>query len=66
MADPGPIPDGTNRVGMCTRIRANRRLRRLINDCGAAVADMGCSPGFLLYEAGRREWMNVVLILGSS
>ncbi len=44
-------------------LATNPSLRRLINDCGAAVAHMGCYLGFLLYEAGRREWKNVVLIL---
>jgi hypothetical protein len=42
---------------------ANPSLRRLINDCGAALSHMGCYVGFLLYEAGRKEGQNVLLIL---
>jgi hypothetical protein len=44
-------------------LAANPTLRRLINDCNAAVAHMGYYLGFLLYEVARREGKNVVLIL---
>ncbi len=40
----------------------NPNLRRLSNDCGAALAHLGCYLGLLLYEAARREGKNVVLI----
>jgi hypothetical protein len=42
---------------------ANPNLRRLLNDCGAAVVHMGFYLGFLLYEILRRDWKNTVLIL---
>jgi hypothetical protein len=42
---------------------ANPNLRRLIGDCTAAMYHMGFYLGFLLYEAVRKEWKNVVLIL---
>ncbi len=44
-------------------LQANPSLRRLINDCGAAIYHLGYYLGFLLYEIGRRDWKNVVLIL---
>lgn len=43
--------------------QANPNLRRLYNDCFYATAHMGCYLGFLGFEAFRREWKNVVLIL---
>lgn len=42
---------------------ANPELRRLTNDCGFAVLHMGYYLGFLFFEAVRRDWKNVVLIL---
>jgi hypothetical protein len=42
---------------------ANPSLRRLINDCGAALTHLGAYLGLLLYEILRREGKNVVLIL---
>jgi hypothetical protein len=42
---------------------ANPNLRRLSNDCGAAIQHMGWYLGFLLYEVYRKDWKNVVLIL---
>ena len=44
-------------------LESNPSLRRLMNDCGAAITHLGWYLGFLLYEAGRKEWKNVVLIL---
>jgi hypothetical protein len=44
-------------------LEANPSLRRLVNDCGAAVTHMGVYLGLLLYEVFRREGKNVVLIL---
>ena len=44
-------------------VEANPNLRRLTNDCGAAVLHMGFYLGFLLYEFLRRDWKNVILIL---
>jgi hypothetical protein len=44
-------------------LAANPNLRRLINDCGAALTHLGCYLGLLAYEAIRRERKNVVLIL---
>ncbi len=44
-------------------LRANPNLGRLINDCGLAIAHLGCYLGFLLYEFLRRDWKNVVLIV---
>jgi len=41
---------------------ANPSLRRLTNDCGAALTHLGCYLGLLTYEAARREWKNTVLI----
>ncbi|MEX2288654.1 MAG: hypothetical protein WD648_16280 [Planctomycetaceae bacterium] len=43
-------------------LEANPNLRRLMNDSGAAIAHLGAYLGFLLYEVGRRDWKNVVLI----
>lgn len=42
---------------------ANPNLRRLINDNRAAITHLGIYLGFIVYEAGRRDWRNVVLIL---
>ena len=42
---------------------ANPNLRRLYNDCNAAVTHMGYYLGFLAFELIRREWKNAVLIL---
>ncbi len=44
-------------------LHANPNLRRLINDNRAAVMFLGLYLGFLAYEAGRRDWKNVTLIL---
>jgi hypothetical protein len=44
-------------------LAANPSLRRLVNDCGAAMTHLGAYLGLLLYEAVRREGKNVVLIL---
>ena len=44
-------------------LEANPELRRVINDCGAAVVHLGYYLGFLLFEVVRRDWKNVVLIL---
>lgn len=41
---------------------ANPNLRRLINDCRLAIFHLGLYLGFLLYELGRRDWKNAVLI----
>lgn len=41
---------------------ANPNLKRLINDNGAAIQHLGFYLGFLLFEIGRRDWKNVVLI----
>jgi hypothetical protein len=41
----------------------NPSLRRLTNDCGAALTHLGCYLGLLLYEVARREWKNTVLIV---
>jgi hypothetical protein len=41
---------------------ANPNLKRLINDNGAAIQHLGFYIGFLLFEIGRRDWKNVVLI----
>jgi hypothetical protein len=43
--------------------QANPSLLRLINDCRTALVHLGFYLGFLLYETGRRDWKNVVLIL---
>jgi hypothetical protein len=42
---------------------ASPNLRRLYNDCNAAVTHMGYYLGFLAFELIRREWKNAVLIL---
>jgi hypothetical protein len=44
-------------------VQSNPNLRRLINDNRAAIAHLGLYLGFLLFEAGRRDWKNVRLIL---
>jgi hypothetical protein len=43
-------------------VAANPSLRRLVNDCGAALTHLGGYLGLLLYEAARREGKNTVLI----
>jgi hypothetical protein len=43
-------------------LQANPNLRRLINDNRAAIIHLGCYLGFLAYEAGRRDWKNILLI----
>ena len=43
-------------------VAANPNLRRLTNDCNAALVHLGCYLGLLAYEAARREWKNTVLI----
>jgi MFS family permease len=43
-------------------LQANPNLRRLINDNRAAIMHLGLYLGFLAFEAGRRDWRNVVLI----
>ncbi|MGD9645174.1 MAG: hypothetical protein AB7U73_05635 [Pirellulales bacterium] len=40
----------------------NPNLRRLTNDNRNAIMHLGLYLGFLLYEVGRRDWKNVVLI----
>lgn len=40
----------------------NPSLRRLTNDCGAALTHLGGYLGLLIYEAARREGKNTVLI----
>jgi hypothetical protein len=42
---------------------ANPSLKRVINDCGAALTHLGYYLGFLVFEACRKDWKNVVLIL---
>ena len=42
--------------------RANPNLQRLIGDCRSAIVHLGYFTGFLLYELGRRDWKNAVLI----
>jgi hypothetical protein len=44
-------------------LHANPNLRRLINDNRAAITHLGLYFGFLAYEALRRDWKNVTLIL---
>jgi hypothetical protein len=44
-------------------LHANPNLRRLINDNRAAIAHLGAYLGFLAYEALRRDWKNVILIV---
>lgn len=43
-------------------IVTNPNLRRVTNDCRNAVVHMGIYLGFLAFEAGRRDWKNVILI----
>ena len=43
--------------------QSNPNLRRLTNDNRAAVRHLGFYLGFLLFEVGRRDWKNVMLIL---
>lgn len=43
-------------------LQANPNLRRLINDNRAAITHLGLYLGFLVCEAIRRDWKNVVLI----
>jgi hypothetical protein len=43
--------------------RANPNLQRLIGDCRSAITHLGYFTGFLIYEVGRRDWKNAVLIL---
>jgi hypothetical protein len=45
-----------------TDLHANPNLRRLINDNRAAIIHLGFYLGFLVCEAVRRDWENVVLI----
>ncbi len=42
---------------------SNPNLRRLTNDNRAAIRHLGLYLGFLLFEAGRKDWKNVKLIL---
>jgi hypothetical protein len=44
-------------------LHANPNLRRLINDNRAAIMHLGLYLGFLMYETGRKDWKNVILIL---
>jgi hypothetical protein len=44
-------------------LQANPNLRRLINDNRAAITHLGLYVGFLAYEAVRRDWKNVILIV---
>jgi hypothetical protein len=44
-------------------LQTNPSLRRLINDNRAAITHLGLYLGFLLYEVGRRDLKNVLLIL---
>ncbi len=44
-------------------LQSNPNLRRLINDNRAALTHLGLYLGFLGFEAGRRDWRNVKLIL---
>jgi len=44
-------------------LQSNPNLRRLTNDNRSAIRHMGFYLGFLLFEAGRRDWKNVKLIL---
>jgi hypothetical protein len=43
--------------------QSNPNLRRLTNDNRAAIRHLGFYLGFLLFELGRRDWKNVLLIL---
>src|ERR1044071_1206740 len=43
--------------------QANPNLRRLTGDNRAAIRHLGFYLGFLLFEAGRKDWKNVKLIL---
>jgi hypothetical protein len=40
----------------------NPNLKRLIGDCDSALTHLGYYLGFLLYEVGRKDWKNVLLI----
>ena len=44
-------------------VEQNPNLRRLVNDCRSAMLHMGLYLGLLVYEVGRRDWKNVVLIV---
>ena len=44
-------------------LEANPNLRRLIGDNHLAIQHLGFYLGFLLFEAGRKDWKNVKLIL---
>jgi hypothetical protein len=44
-------------------LATNPNLKRLMNDCGAALLHLGFYLGFLSYEVIRRNWRNVTLIL---
>jgi hypothetical protein len=44
-------------------LQANPNLRRLIGDNHLAMQHLGCYLGFLMFEAFRRDWKNVKLIL---
>ncbi len=44
-------------------VQANPNLRRLIGDNRLALQHLGFYLGFLLFEAGRKDWRNVKLIL---
>lgn len=43
-------------------VEANPNLRRLTNDCTAALVHLGFYLGFLFYELVRRDWKNSLLI----
>jgi len=43
-------------------LTANPNLRRLINDNRNAITHLGLYSGFLMYEMGRKDWKNVLLI----
>src|ERR1041384_1943714 len=42
---------------------SNPNLRRLVGDNRSALRHMGFFLGFLLFEVGRKDWKNVILIL---
>ncbi|MBU6399726.1 MAG: hypothetical protein KGS61_05360 [Verrucomicrobia bacterium] len=44
-------------------LQAHPNLGRLIRDNGQALTHLGFYLGCLAYEAGRRDWKNVILIL---
>ncbi|MBI2432262.1 MAG: hypothetical protein HYV26_05275 [Candidatus Hydrogenedentes bacterium] len=44
-------------------LETNPNLRRLIGDSRSAIRHLGFYVGFLVFELGRRDWKNVVLIL---